>query len=161
MCAYSLHAQKTRDAVLDETLVTYRFSTMTTGFGPADHNQGKATSHLASALNELAVCLRPGTELAFEEPVQSYVEGEMYNSSIPLKHGPEETVAVFTQTELTPFRHHDGLTLADGTFVLLNMLKPGQRARVLQLPSVVTQVAADKGATEEHDAPKAVAPIAD
>ena len=59
MCDYSLHAVATRPAEVAERLVSTRFSAAgTRGF--ASPNNPK-----------VAVCLRPGTELAFEHDVQT------------------------------------------------------------------------------------------
>jgi hypothetical protein len=57
MCDYSLHHVASRSAVVNDTLITTRFgNSITRGF---------------AAVNEpnVAVCLRPGTELAFERNV--------------------------------------------------------------------------------------------
>ena len=53
MCDYSLHAVATRPAEVAETLVSTNFFTGTHGFASPDDPK-------------VAVCLRPGTELAFE-----------------------------------------------------------------------------------------------
>ncbi len=105
MCDYSLQACKTRDAEVGEVLVSGsifmgRALTSTKGFhSPSD----EAT----------AVCLRPGTELAFEDG----------------------SVARFREVDVdVQFRHHDALEFADGTVTLVNNLVEGTLARVLQLP---------------------------
>jgi hypothetical protein len=68
MCDYSLHAVATRPAEVAETLVSTKFQTAgTRGF--ASPNSPK-----------VAVCLRPGTELAFEHDVQT--GGMMFRKSI-------------------------------------------------------------------------------
>src|SRR6202158_1500021 len=68
MCDYSLHAVTTRPAEVAETLVSTKFQTAgTRGF--ASPNNPK-----------VAVCLRPGTELAFEHDVQT--GGMMFRKSI-------------------------------------------------------------------------------
>jgi len=68
MCDYSLHALATRDARVGETLVSTKFHLTTTrGFsGVSDP--------------EMAVCLRPGTEIAFKQGV--LVEGMMFRKKI-------------------------------------------------------------------------------
>jgi hypothetical protein len=61
MCDYSLRAVATRPAEVAETLVSTKFqSTTTRGFASPDNRQ-------------VAVCLRPGTEIAFEYDVQPTV----------------------------------------------------------------------------------------
>lgn len=52
MCDYSLHTLKSRPARAGEELTTHDFGTGTRGFAASDDTS-------------LAVCLRPGTELAF------------------------------------------------------------------------------------------------
>ncbi len=49
-----------------------------------------------------------------------------------------------------PHTHHDALEFADGTIVPLARLIPGQRATVLQLPSVPLHVAAREGAPDHE-----------
>jgi hypothetical protein len=57
MCDYSLHSVRTRPAKVGEKLVTHNFGTGTRGFAaPEDCS--------------VAVCVLPGTELAFEMPVR-------------------------------------------------------------------------------------------
>ncbi len=57
MCDYSLHAVATRPAEVGEALVSTKFrSTTTRGFACQDNP-------------EVAVCLRPGTEIAFDGDV--------------------------------------------------------------------------------------------
>ena len=52
MCDYSLHAVATRPAEVAETLVLTNFPSGTHGFASPDDPK-------------VAVCLRPGTEIAF------------------------------------------------------------------------------------------------
>jgi hypothetical protein len=79
----------------------------------------------------VAVCLLPGTEVAFEKEIQ-------FNESWSFFHGHKEagTVARFRQVNMDrPHTHHDALELADGRIVLVHSLREGQHATVLQLPS--------------------------
>jgi len=116
MCDYSLHAVASRAAVAGETLVTSRFDmTSTRGFAGLDNPR-------------VAVCLRPGTELAFEKDVQR--ERMMFHQSIGAR------LARFRQVDLdSPTHHHDALEFSNGTIVLLTDLVPGQRAAIVQLPA--------------------------
>ena len=115
MCDYSLHAVATRPAEVAETLVSTNFSTGTHGFAsPADP--------------KVAVCLRPGTEIAFENDVQT--DGLMLRKNIG------DRLARFRQVNIDePAQHHDALEFSNGAIVLLTDLIPGQRATVLQLPA--------------------------
>jgi hypothetical protein len=116
MCDYSLHAVATRPAEVAETLVSTKFqSTTTRGFASPDNCQ-------------VAVCLRPGTEIAFENDVQA--DGVIFRKKIGAR------LARFRQISLNkPDQHHDALEFSNGAIVLVTKLTPGQRATVLQLPA--------------------------
>ncbi len=107
-----------RPAAVADRLVSTTFQgTFTRGFAGADD--------LGTA-----VCLRPGTEIAFESAPR-------YED--PLTHTDQTasgTAARFRQVNLqAPCTHHDALEFADGSIVLVARLVPGQRAVVLQLPA--------------------------
>jgi hypothetical protein len=123
MCDYSLHNVASRPAMVGDRLVTTKFSgAMTRGFA--------AVEELA-----VAVCLRPGTELVFDNEVQY---GHVLMRWLPfLRRGkPASKLARFRQVDIERRdTHHDALEFADGTVVLLTCLRPDQRASVLQLPA--------------------------
>ena len=97
---------------------------VSTGF-PSTHTRGFASP----AEPNVAVCLLPGTEIAFAENARRD-EFLIFSRSI------KEKVARFRQVHLDlPYSHHDALEFASGRIVLLTELSPGQRATVLQLPS--------------------------
>ena len=115
MCDYSLHAVATRPAEVAETLVSTNFFTGTHGFASPDDPK-------------VAVCLRPGTEIAFENDVQT--DGMMFCKNIG------DRLARFRQINPNkPYQHHDALEFSNGTIVLVTDLAAGQRATVLQLPA--------------------------
>jgi hypothetical protein len=115
MCDYSLHAVATRPAEVAETLVSTKFASGTRGFASPDNPQ-------------VAVCLRPGTEIAFEIDVQT--GGMMFRKKIGAR------LARFRQIDLNkPAQHHDALEFSNGAIVLVTNLTAGQRATVLQLPA--------------------------
>jgi hypothetical protein len=116
MCDYSLHAVASRPAEAGETLVTTSFrGTATRGFA-AKEQPG------------VAVCLLPGTELAFEHDVR-------YNRYWITTKKAGFRVARFCQiAPRAPEQHHDALSFPDGKTVLVNLLSEGQLARVIQLP---------------------------
>ena len=118
MCDYSLHAVASRPANVGEMLVTTSFyGTSTRGFA-AKEEPG------------VAVCLLPGTELAFESDVR-------YNRYWLSTRSTGFRVARFCRIRArAPEQHHDALAFPDGSTVLVNLLSEGQRARVLQLPVV-------------------------
>ena len=115
MCDYSLHAVASRPAQVAETLVSSKFQATTTrGFASPNDPQ-------------VAVCLRPGTEIAFETNVQT--TGLLFRKDIG------DRLARFRQIDLDqPMHHHDALEFSNGAIVLVTDLIPGQRATVLQLP---------------------------
>jgi len=82
---------------------------------------------------DVAVCLLPGTEVAFEKEVE-YDHGFFPNLKRSRKIG--EKVARFRQVNKDrPHVHHDALEFPDGQIVLVTRLCEGQRAIVLQLPA--------------------------
>ena len=117
MCDYSLHNVRSRTAKVSDKLVTTQFpSTITRGF--SDPSQPG-----------VAVCLLPGTELAFEKEVER--RGFEF---LPTRKSPYK-VARFRQVNLHRLAHHDALEFPDGKIVLVTDLCEGQHATVLQLPS--------------------------
>ena len=116
MCDYSLENVASRPATVADRLVSTNFTgTFTRGFAGADD--------LGTA-----VCLRPGTEIAFEQAPR--FEDPMSHS----EQAASGTTARFRQVNLqAPCTHHDALEFADGSIVLVARLVPGQRATVLQL----------------------------
>jgi hypothetical protein len=123
MCDYSLHSVATRPAKIGDRLISTRFpGTFTRGFSAV----GEPT---------VAVCLRPGTELAFEREVE--VENG-FRRLLP-RFGFGKTgasLARFRQINMAwPDAHHDALEFPNGKAVLVTNLCEGQVATVLQLPA--------------------------
>ena len=119
MCDYSLQAVRSRPAKVGEKLRTQRFITGTSGFA-APEDAGTA------------VCVLPGTELAFATPVRCSGRGLFAWKVKVINH----TTAIFRQVNKdNPRTHHDALEFPDGQMVLLNQLLEGQEATVLQLPA--------------------------
>lgn len=121
MCDYSLHSVSTRPARLGDELVSTRFT-------------ATATRGLASAAEpETAVCLSPGTEIAFEVDVK--VERPFWLRIFLRPKTIRQRVGRFRQLDLyDPHRHHDAIELPDGKLVLITRLIEGQQLTVLQLP---------------------------
>jgi hypothetical protein len=119
MCDYSLHHVASRPAKVGDKLVSTQFpNAITRGF--CDPSQPR-----------VAVCLLPGTELAFEKEVERDARFAFWTArELPHK------VARFRQVNLNrPAAHHDALEFPDGKIVLVTDLCEGQHATVLQLPS--------------------------
>src|ERR1700746_3131416 len=77
-----------------------------------------------------AVCILPGTELAFDKPIK------LHWSADESKSLEGFTTAIFRQRDKDkPSVHHDVLEMPDGQQILLTHLEEGQTATVLQLPA--------------------------
>jgi hypothetical protein len=100
-------------------LVSTRFNnSITRGFASSDQPN-------------VAVCLLPGTELAFEKEVECDANFRF----LPNRRCPHQ-VARFRLVNLdNPVAHHDALEFPGGESVLVTSLCEGQRATVLQLPA--------------------------
>ena len=83
----------------------------------------------------VAVCLLPGTEVAFEKEVErDHAVDRLLPRMRFLKLGNK--VARFRQVNMDrPNVHHDALEFPDGQIVLVTRLCEGQNATVLQLPA--------------------------
>jgi hypothetical protein len=122
MCDYSLHKVASRPAKVGDKLVTTKFDFLTRGF---------------AAIGEpnVAVCLLPGTEVAFEKEVE---RDHAFDRLLPrMRFGKlGAKVARFRQLNMDrPNVHHDALEFPDGQIVLVTRLCEGQHATVLQLPA--------------------------
>jgi len=117
MCDYSLHNVASRPAKVGDRLTTRNFGTGTCGFA-------------ASEDARVAVCVLPGTELAFAKPVEygpAGLLGWIWKAA-------EYRTAIFRQVNRDrPAAHHDALEFPDGKVALLTSLKEDQEAVVLQL----------------------------
>ena len=119
MCDFSLHLVKSRPAKVGDKLRTVYFNTGTRGFASPDDRT-------------TAVCILPGTELAFSEGVK-WAPFSLLCWRVKVI---ESNTAIFRQVNKDiPRAHHDALEFADGTCVLLTDLLDGQEATVLQLPA--------------------------
>jgi hypothetical protein len=125
MCDYSLQNVASRPAKVGDRLTTRDFGTGTHGFA-------------ASEDARVAVCVLPGTELAFANLVECRPSGLLGWIRKRLDH----RTAIFRQiNKERAAAHHDALEFPDGQLALLTSLEKGQEAVVLQLPR-------DKNASE-------------
>lgn len=118
MCDYSLQHVASRAAKAQDRLITATFpNTVTRGF---------------AAIGEpgVAICLLPGTELAFDRDVECQSTFRLLGSK-----QTGQRVARFRQVDAQPNVHRDALEFPDGQLVLVTRLRPGQTATVLQLPA--------------------------
>lgn len=135
MCDYSLHHVATRPAKTEDKLVTTKFTnSITRGFAAVDEPH-------------VAVCLLPGTEVAFDDNVEcepSFGIGILPNKKIG------QRLARFRQINTeNAVTHHDALEFPDGQVVLLTRLCEGQRATVLQLPAGARPATAEEAVPAE------------
>jgi hypothetical protein len=132
MCDYSLHLVASRPAKIGDKLVASHFvNSITRGFA-------------AVGQPDVAVCLLPGTELAFDDDVR-YERAFSLFGKVRVNH----RVARFCQVDLKdPHVHHDALEFPDGRIVKVTRLVAGQTATVLQLP-----------AAAQHQGRKSMPPI--
>jgi hypothetical protein len=122
MCDYSLQSVMSRPAKVGDKLTTRNFGTGTRGF-------------VAPEAYTVAVCVLPGTELAFSSEVEVPAVGFLAWRGRTTGH----TTAIFRQIRKNePRVHHDALEFPDGKIVLLTELCEGQEATVLQLPAQPT-----------------------
>ena len=119
MCDYSLQGALSRPARVGDKLTTRDFGAGTRGFSAAENRA-------------VAVCVLPGTELAFAGDVTIPRAGFLGWKELKLGH----RTAIFRQIDKdVPRAHHDALEFPDGRVVLLTHLCEGQEATVLQLPA--------------------------
>jgi len=119
MCDYSLQNVSSRPATVGDQLITRDFRTGTRGFADLD-------------TPSVAVCLLPGTEIAFPEglPVARRVFLGWRRKPV------RQHTAIFRQINKEILNtHHDALEFPDGHVMLLTSVEAGQRATVLQLPA--------------------------
>ena len=118
MCDYSLSSVRSQPASVGDKLITRNFGTGTRGF-------------CASQDTDVAVCVLPGTELAFTDEVRCESTGLLPWRPKVISH----KTAIFRQVNKERLAaHHDALEFPDGRVVLLTLLREGQQATVLQLP---------------------------
>src|ERR1700680_5207906 len=118
MCDFSLQSTQSRPAKVGDKLTTHYFGTGTRGSAAPEDPK-------------TAVCLLPGTEIAFCKEVA--VTTGIFRMG---ESTTGQTLAIFRQINKEQLRaHHDALEFPDGRVVLLTMLCDGQEATLLQLPA--------------------------
>jgi hypothetical protein len=121
MCDYSLQYVASRPAKVGDELVSTKFhNSITRGFAAVEDPN-------------VAVCLLPGTELAFESDVEY---DPALGSFLPSRKVGQKVARFRKLNNDQPHAHHDALEFPGGQIVLLTRLCAGQRAKVLQLPAV-------------------------
>lgn len=132
MCDYSLHHVASRPAKVSDKLVTTELAKSgTRGFTAVGEFGTKLVIH--DDPPKVAVCLLPGTELAFDNDVQ-------YDRAFSLfgKARVNHKVARFRQIDMDdPHVQHDALEFPNGQILKVAQLVAGQTATVLQLPVTI------------------------
>src|SRR5262245_18227543 len=118
MFDYSLHHVMSRPAAVGDKLVSTIFpGTITRGFAP----EGDPNT---------AICLLPGTEVAFDDEIRYYEEVTHFRTRTGVK------VARIGQIDIdNAYAHHDALEFPVGQIVLVTRQCEGHHATVLQLPA--------------------------
>jgi len=133
MCDYSLHHVASRPAKVGDKLVSTKFTnSITRGFAPVGEPH-------------LAVCLLPGTEIAFEKEV----ECEPAFGFFPKRKTGQKVARFRHVNEDHPSAHHDALEFPNGQIVLVTRLCEGQHATVLQLPAAARPTEAAEEQTRQ------------
>ena len=123
MCDFSLNAHKSRPAQVADKLITKDFGRGTRGFTDVSEAD-------TPGLESTAVCVLPGTEIAFDKPVA--VRNGWFGTVTQV----ECLTARFRQIDKDEkMTHHDALEFATGEVIKLTILEAGQKATVLQLPA--------------------------
>lgn len=123
MCDYSLNLVKNRRANIGDIIVTQPFWGGTQGFADTKDK-------------EVAICLRPGDKIIFDEPVGIMSIFKRFN-----KHIATEAEYVYVTSKRKDRQygrkqyHHDSLKIGWFTYEI-NSLKPGLIATVISMESV-------------------------
>jgi hypothetical protein len=120
MCDFSLMHAKSRKAEVADKLQTRDFGRGTIGFASESESNNEVD-------NTTAVCVLPGTEIAFDEvPTLRWGYDKV----------PTDKVAIFRQINKDQaLTHHDALEFPNGDVILLSHLSARQSATILQLPA--------------------------
>ncbi len=125
MCDYSLTGLASRPARVGDRIVSTRFAaTFVRGFGLVD-------------ARDIAVCLAPGTEIAFDREAEALAE----LGAEPVRTG-ERTARFRLLNEDDPMEPHDALEFASGDLTFVSRLTEGQIATVIQLPALQGKIVA-------------------
>lgn len=126
MCDYSLAHLSSRKAVVGDKLVVRATTTRTRGLFASDDG----------ACLE-AVCMLPGTEVAFDAPVIAASQVDTGGWPQGVNRQLKSTAGIFTQIDMDLIKHHDAFHFPedDGQAVLINCLAEGQSLTVIQLPA--------------------------
>ena len=126
MCDYSLEHVASRPAKVGDKLISTKFgNSITRGFSAVDKP-------------DVAVCLLPGTEVAFDNDV----ECEAAFGFVPTWKISQKVAKFCEVVLIQPAVHHDALEFPDGQIVKVARLIEGQQATVLQMP--VGQMSVEK-----------------
>jgi hypothetical protein len=119
MCDYSLHHVSSRPAKVADKLVTMELAKSNVrGFAAVGELGPKLVIH--DSPPELAVCLLPGTELAFDENVQFEQPRSFLGIKFSGKARVDHKVASFRKVDTdNPYVQHDALEFPNGQVLRL------------------------------------------
>ena len=119
MCDYSLHHVASRPAKVSDKLVTTKLTKSSArGFAAVGEHGAKLVIH--DSPPKVAVCLLPGTELAFEDEVRYDRAFSLFGNG-RINH----KVARFRQIDVNdPHVQHDALEFPNGQVLKLTRAKP-------------------------------------
>ena len=123
MCDYSLAGLPNRLAADGEQLLVHRFSTGARGLAPLR----PGLKQLLFPASTPAVCVPPGARLLLRD-IPVYLQQRLAVCEV------EEVI--FVQQSAEAFRYRDAVRFANGTEILLQNLRCGQRVDVLSLSGV-------------------------
>jgi len=132
MCDYSLHHVASRPAKVSDKLVTTELARSSArGFAAVGEHGAKLVIH--DGPPQVAVCLLPGTELAFDNEVRYDRPFRLFG-----KARVNHKLARFRQIDMDdPHVQHDALEFPNGQVLKVTQLVAGQTATVLQLPVAI------------------------
>jgi hypothetical protein len=127
MCDFSLHAAAQKPAEKGHKMKTARLA----------YTGGSSGGFFDADDPSVAVCLQPGTEVAFDKPPLLRRGFRAFVPSI-IRRGLGEglpQMATFRKVDLSKTHtHHDALEFVGGRVVKIDDLKTGLSARVVSLP---------------------------
>lgn len=144
MCDYSLEHVATAKAARGSKIVTSNFqNTASPGFAFKDKP-------------DTAACLLPGTEIAFDGPIQARSKAILAKiNGVDKVVGvmPKElhSVVKFVQVNQgVDYAHHDAVQFPTGEIIMLYQLDDEQEAKVIQMPADPSTLKNRDGGTEIH-----------
>lgn len=130
MCDYSLKHLASRPAKVGDKLVTSK------GLNGLGYAGGMTTGLFAPEDLMTAVCVLPGTELAFADKAKKAPsQWDKIKALFGLTVNTDRHATFCQINKELPYAHHDAVKFSDDSIVLVHDLELGQEITVLQLPA--------------------------